>query len=229
VHARGGTIVSELDGLSERLRTIPVFAGDLPVFDVEGAPDDPAELFAQWIRSAIDAGVREPHAMSLSTVDAAGHPNARVLIVKGVTADGAWRFAGSRATTKGDELAAVPHAAATFYWPDLGRQVRLRGPVREAGAEASAADFLARGTGARAETLIGRQGHELHDPAELATALAESEAAVVAEPGAVSKRWTLWEIVAEEVEFTQGDAQRRHTRLAFARSGNGWTRRRLWP
>lgn len=210
------------------LRGLPVFAAPLPTLDPDEAGDDPRGLFIRWIEEAIAAGVREPHAMSLATVDGNGRPNARVLIVKDVTPDEAWRFAGSRVASKGDELAACPAAAATFYWPTLGRQVRLRGPVREAGREASTADFLARGAGARAESLAGRQSQTL-DPAEVAPTLAAAEALLRDDPGRVADHWRVWEIVADEVEFFQGDADRRHTRLVFSRDGGGWSRRLLWP
>lgn len=215
--------------LTDRLRGLAVFAGDLPRFDAAAAPADPVVLFRSWIEHAIDAGVREPHAMTLATVDEAGRPNVRVLILKGVAAGGGWRFAGSRRTAKGTELAATGIAAAAFYWPDLGRQIRLRGPVRDAGPEASAADFLARGAGARAETLVARQGQPLDDPAELDAALAAARTHVDADPGLVAPQWTLWEIAADEIEFAQGDADRRHTRVAYARRDGGWTQRRLWP
>ncbi|WP_026909670.1 pyridoxine/pyridoxamine 5'-phosphate oxidase [Patulibacter minatonensis] len=216
------------DDLAARLRALPVFAGALPAFDAGAAPADPVALFDAWITGAIDAGVREPHAMTLATVDRQGRPNVRVLILKGVGPDGAWWFAGSRRTAKGAELDATAVAAATFYWPDQGRQVRLRGPVRDAGAAASAADFLARGPGARAETLVGRQGDTLDHEEDVEVALRHATARIEDDPERVAPAWTLWEIVADEVEFQQGDPDRRHVRLAYARTDDGWARRRLW-
>ena len=66
------------------LRGLPVFDRPLPAFDPESAPGDPSALFLAWLHAAIDAGVSEPHAMTLSTVDAEGRPDARVLILKDV-------------------------------------------------------------------------------------------------------------------------------------------------
>ncbi len=215
--------------LADRLRQLPVFAGALPTLDVGALPADPVALFRSWIDQAIAAGVREPHAMTLATVDAAGGPNVRTLILKGVASDGGWRFAGSRATGKGDELSATGAAAASFYWPALGRQVRLRGPVRDRGPEASAADFRARSASARAETLVGRQGRPLDDTRRLDEELERSRRRLAEDPDVVASSWTSWEIVADEVEFLQGDAQRRHVRVAYAREGDGWRRRLLWP
>ncbi|MZD08570.1 oxidase, partial [Streptomyces sp. SID5785] len=150
-----------MDGdLRELLRGIEVFAGELPHFDPAGAPATPRELFTEWLRGALAAGVREPHAATLSTAGADGDPQARVLILKAVTADG-WQFATDGGSVKARDLAERAYAALTFYWAPLARQIRLRGPVVRASAEASAADFLARGAQARAEALVGRQSRPL--------------------------------------------------------------------
>jgi pyridoxamine 5'-phosphate oxidase len=205
-----------------------VFDGALPAFDVARAPEQPAELFLGWLIEAIDAGAREPHAMTLSTVDGEGRPSSRVLILKGL-ADGQWQFATSRASRKGEELDRVPWAAANFYWPELGRQVRVRGRVLDAGPEEAARDFLARPVGSRAESLVGHQSQVLSDAGELDTALEEARARVAAHPELVPEHWALFSLVPDEVEFWQADADRRHTRLRY-RCGRGrWDRQLLWP
>ncbi|MEJ7634785.1 pyridoxamine 5'-phosphate oxidase family protein [Aeromicrobium sp.] len=131
------------DSLRSQLRSLPVFAGPLPDFELDSALDDPEELFVEWLESAIAAGVPEPHAMSLATVDAGGQPSSRVLVLKDLTAAG-WQFATGRTTRKGRELRATQVAALNFYWQQLGRQVRVAGTVIELTAEESAADFRAR-------------------------------------------------------------------------------------
>ena len=60
------------------LRGLPVFDRPLPAFDTEAVPREPSALFLSWLHEAIDAGVCEPHAMTLSTVDVDGRPDARV-------------------------------------------------------------------------------------------------------------------------------------------------------
>jgi pyridoxamine 5'-phosphate oxidase len=216
------------DELRSRLRTLRVFDGALPTFDTDDAPEHPAELFLAWLTGAIDAGVREPHAMTLSTVDADGRPSSRVLILKGL-ADGQWQFATSRASRKGRELAHTPWAAASFYWPEQGRQVRLRGRVLDGGPEEAARDFLARPSGSRAESLVGHQSEVLGDPAELDAALEEARARTQADPELVPEHWALFGLAPDEVEFWQADAERCHTRLRYALASGRWDRRRLWP
>lgn len=214
--------------LQLRLRSLPSLAGPLPRFDPTPAPADPDGLFGEWLESAITAGVIEPHAMTLSTVDPAGRPSARVLILKNLHA-GSWQFASGAGSRKGKELANTPWAALTFYWPVLGRQVRVRGPVTTASAEQSAADYLGRSAGARAAALLGMQSEPLHDDGERADAMREALERVTRDPGLVAPEWTLFAVAADEVEFWQGDEQRQHLRLRYTRAGGAWTRELLWP
>ncbi|WP_433256182.1 pyridoxine/pyridoxamine 5'-phosphate oxidase [Streptosporangium sp. CA-135522] len=213
--------------LRRLLRALPVFPASMPGFDTAGAPDDPDELFVEWLEAAIAAGVPAPHAMTLSTVDD-GRPAARVLILKNLTG-GEWQFATGSTSPKGRQLAAHPHAALTFFWPTIGRQIRIRGAVRPADRADSARDFLGRPPGSRAEALIGRQSQVLADPAELDAALAEAYAKVEDDPDLVAPHWTLYGVRAEQVEFWQGDPERRHTRLRYSRAGDAWSKQTLWP
>ncbi|MYT28910.1 MULTISPECIES: pyridoxal 5'-phosphate synthase [unclassified Streptomyces] len=210
------------------LRGLPVFGGELPAFDPAATPDAPVELFTDWLLGAIRAQVPEPHAMTLATADADGNPSARTLILKDVDADG-WRFAAHDGSAKGRELTARPYAALTFYWQPLARQVRVRGPVVRESAERSAADFLARSAGARAEALLGRQSRPLESLAERDTAVAGAAERLAGDPGLVPPEWTLHTLRAESVEFWQGAADRNHTRLVYRRTGSAWTKELLWP
>jgi pyridoxamine 5'-phosphate oxidase len=214
--------------LRETLRGLEVFDGALPSFDTSELPADPHELFVDWLLAAVREGVREPHAMTLSTVDADGDPAARVLILKNVSADG-WEFASDSGSPKGRDLAARPSAALTFYWPRLARQVRVRGGVAAAGPDACAADFLARSPGARAEALLGRQSAPLSDPATRDEAVRAAAARIADEPGLVSPSWTLYTLRASTVEFWQGDRERKHVRVDYRRTDGGWERGLLWP
>lgn len=217
-----------MSDLREVLRGLDVFAGELPDFDTADLPADPHDLFTEWLLGAVAAGVREPHAMTLSTADAQGDPAARVLILKDVSPAG-WRFASDAGSRKGRELAARPAAALTFHWPDLARQVRVQGVVEPGTARESAADFLARSPGARAESLLGRQSTPLADPAARDDAVRSAAARVSADPGLVAPGWTLYTLRAGRVEFWQGDPERRHTRVEYRRGDDGWERGLLWP
>lgn len=201
-----------------------MLAGPLPRFDPNAAAEAPDEQFLAWLREAIVAGVREPHAMTLATVDAQGAPDARVLLLKDIDASG-WHFATSALSAKGRQLDGNRAAALTFYWPVLGRQVRVRGPVVPLPAEVGAADFRARSPGARGLARLERQSLPLESVRALERALAGS----VAWGDTLPASWTVYALVPETVEFWQGDPHRKHTRLRYRKVNGGWTRGLLWP
>lgn len=217
-----------MSDLAGRLRAIRVFDGNLPAFDIDSVPLAPTALFADWLADAIDAGTAEPHVAVLSTVDGAGHPDARALILKDVDDDG-WWFASSSSGPKGAQLANNPWAAMTWYWPGRGRQVRVRGEVRRGSADDSARDFLARAAGGRAEALVGRQSQYLANQGDLTAALATATARVEANPALVAGDWTRYVLRAREVQFFQGDPQRKHVRVRYQFSGTSWSHSLLWP
>ncbi|MGO4678964.1 pyridoxamine 5'-phosphate oxidase family protein [Microbacterium sp. 2MCAF23] len=136
------------------LRARPALTGSAPALHPGSVPNDPLALFLNWITTAAEAGVAEPHAATLATVDADGVPDARTLILKDVDERG-WAFAGPRSSAKGQQLAANPAAALNFWWQPVLRAVRVRGPVREAASDESAADLAARSAAARAGVAEG--------------------------------------------------------------------------
>jgi pyridoxamine 5'-phosphate oxidase len=211
------------------LRGLEVFPAELPEFDARSAPGDPVTLFLTWLAEAVRDKVLGAHAMTLATADAAGRVSSRVLICKDVDDDGRWYFASDAESVKGRDLAANPRAAASFYWPQHGRQIRISGAAVSGGSDASAADFLARPPASRAAALIGRQSEPLDDPADLDAAFRQSQAAVDADPGLVAPGWTLYQLTADTVEFWQADHQRRHIRLRYQRTAGAWASHLLWP
>jgi pyridoxamine 5'-phosphate oxidase len=214
--------------IRDLLRGLPVFDRPLPAFDTESVPGEPSDMFLSWLHEAIDAGVSEPHAMTLSTVDEQGRPDARVLILKDVDPTG-WQFATAATSAKGTQLAARPHAALSFHWREQGRQVRVRGAVTAADPTVSAADFLAKPDGSRIAGLVGRQSAVLEDPRKLALEIEAAGQRLAQDPLAVPEDHAVYVLAAAEVEFWQGDRQRQHVRLRYRRSADGWVTERLWP
>jgi pyridoxamine 5'-phosphate oxidase len=136
--------------LRDRLRRTPSIVGQPPHFDPQTAPDEPRELFVDWLTAALAADVAEPHALTLSTVDREGRPDARILVLKDVTADGSFEIATGDESAKGKQLDANPHVALTFYWTPLARSIRVRGLAERATPAESASDFRARNPAAKA-------------------------------------------------------------------------------
>jgi pyridoxamine 5'-phosphate oxidase len=213
----------------ERLRALPTFARPgLPAFDPDAAPSTPHELFVAWVDDAIEADLLAAHAATLSTADAAGHVHARTLLLKDVTADG-WWFASQSTSPKGRDLAANPHAALTFFWPELGRQVKVTGSAASAGPEASRADFLARPDLSRAAGLVDHQSEPLASRQEYDRAFAEALRAVSTDPELTAPDWTAYVVTPTEVEFWQAPDDGPHTRLLYRAGADGWTTGLLWP
>jgi pyridoxamine 5'-phosphate oxidase len=222
-------VADAIGKMREVLRGLPPFPAELPEFDVQAAPEDPVTLFLTWFNEAVQDKILGPQAMTLATADGAGRVSSRVLICKDVDETGRWYFASSSDSAKGRDLAANPRAAALFYWPQHGRQIRVRGMAGSAGRRASAEDFLARPPASRAAALIGQQSEPMDELADLDDAFRVCEAKIDADPEIVAPEWTLYALSAETVEFWQADHQRRHLRLQYLRADDAWTRRLLWP
>ncbi|RKS07942.1 pyridoxamine 5'-phosphate oxidase [Nocardiopsis sp. Huas11] len=216
--------------IRDQLRGLPVFAGPLATFDPSSAPADPADLFTRWFTEAVEAGVSEPHAMTVSTVDDLGAPSSRVVIMKDFTPEG-WWFATTTTSRKGRDLEENPAVALAFYWGPQGRQVRVRGTAERASAQECADDFLARPLESRVAGLHGHQSKPLTDLAEIDRAAERSRERLLADPDLAPDDWGLYLVTPVEVEFWQGDPDRRHTRLSYGRAEPGapWHRTLLWP
>jgi pyridoxamine 5'-phosphate oxidase len=214
--------------MRDYLRSLPVFAGVIRDFDTASLPADPAELFNRWLHEAVEDLVPEPHAMTLSTTDASGVPDARTLILKDLNDQG-WWFASSAASAKGGQLAAHAAAALTFYWPLVGRQIRVRGRVRPGSAELSAADFQSRGVGARAVALASHESQPLTDRGSCERAVAAAARRLATRPDLLAPDWQVYAVTADSVEFWQADKDRLHTRVQYRYHADNWSHSLLWP
>lgn len=197
-------------------------------------PGHPLALFTTWFAEAVAAGELEPHVMSLATRDGdpetegGGLPDVRMVMLHGADNEG-WSFATHSTSRKGHQLKGFAYAALAFYWPRLGRQVRLRGPVLPATPTESQTDLHAHSTGALAAALTGHQSEVLPSLDELTQASEAAWELAQREPETPAPSWTLYRVFPDEVEFFQGDALRRHVRLSYVREERGWSKGLLWP
>jgi pyridoxamine 5'-phosphate oxidase len=222
-------MVTESSTFRALLRSLPSLVGEPRPFDPAQHPATPQELFVDWFRDAREAGVPEPHAMTLSTIGSDGIPDSRMLVLKDLTLDGAWCFAGGRDSTKGQQLAQHPAAALVFYWREQVRSVRIRGRITEASPDAARADFRARHPEARAVAIAGRQSAPVEPGTDLAAEVAAATRLIDSEPDLAPSGWALWQLVPTEVEFWQGSRTRVHERLRYLRGSSGWETSRLRP
>lgn len=212
------------------LRQLPSLKGPLPDQDINGLPSDPHVAFRLWLEEAISSGIREPHAMTLSTVDADGQPDARVLILKNVDERG-WHFAIKSDSPKGRQIKHNAKVALTFYWSALGRQIRIRGKAISLPSEECAHDFLGRPLGSKVSAIASPQSQVLENENDLAERLRKAQKFLIENPEHVETGWLVYAVSPQVIEFWQGSTDRNHKRLRFTRlmDDQGWSIDRLWP
>jgi pyridoxamine 5'-phosphate oxidase len=192
--------------------------------------DEPFALFGQWYAAAETSEPNDPNAMCLSTVDAEGLPNSRMVLLKGFDGEG-FVFYTNFESQKGTEILANPKAAICFHWKSLRRQVRVRGPVEEVSGEEADAYYASRPRDSR----IGAWASKQSRPLESRFAL-EKQVAVYAARYAIGdiprpEHWGGFRIRPVQIEFWQDRPFRLHDRLVFRRptADGQWTRTRLYP
>lgn len=191
---------------------------------------DPVAQWETWHRDALEAGIAEPNAMTVATVDPDGVPDARIVLVRGADSNGLV-FYTNYASAKSRQLDHDGAAAAVFSWLDLHRQVRLRARVERVDAAESDAYFASRPRGSQLGAWASPQSEVITDRAEL-------EALVIAydeefADGDVPRppHWGGWRLVPFEWEFWQGRPSRLHDRLRYRRNddADSWQITRLAP
>ncbi|KQU50152.1 pyridoxamine 5'-phosphate oxidase [Bosea sp. Leaf344] len=191
---------------------------------------EPFALFRDWLAEAGDSEPNDPNGMALSTVDAEGLPNVRMVLLKGYDADG-FVFYTNTQSQKGEELLGQGKAAALFHWKSLRRQIRIRGPVARVSDAEADAYFQSRPRDSR----IGAWASQQSRPLESRFALEKAVASYAAKFGFGEiprpPHWTGFRIMPVYIEFWRDGAFRLHDRVVFRRSGadQPWSRTRLYP
>ena len=194
----------------------------------QDADPDPFRFFERWFDEAIHAEVREPNAMTLATLGADGQPAARIVLLKGMDAQG-FVFFTNYESRKARELEAHPRAALVFWWEALERQVRIEGAVERVDAAESDAYFASRPRGSRLGAWASDQSRPIADRSVLEEKLAEVAAAYPGDAVPRPPHWGGFRLVPTLFEFWQGRASRLHDRLEYTPGSDGWTIRRLAP
>lgn len=196
--------------------------------DVSSVHSDPIEQFRRWFDETLNAGIRQPNAMTLATATADGDPSARMVLLKGFDEHG-FVFFTNYHSRKGEELAVNPRAELVFYWEELHRQVRIHGVVEQVTDSESEEYFQTRPYEARLGAAASQQSRPLGSRAEFEAAIERLRHAYPVEVPR-PQFWGGYRVRPDRMEFWQGRENRLHDRVEYRRQPHGgWDVIRLFP
>jgi pyridoxamine 5'-phosphate oxidase len=199
----------------------------LKSLDVTDVFPSPILQFQKWFEEALQSEVLEVNAMTLSTIRNDGRPNSRVVLLKGV--DEGFVFFTNYHSQKGKELENSPFVAATFFWAELERQVRIMGKVSKISVEESNAYFFSRPFSSQVGAWVSPQSQTIPNREFLERAEKELQQELNPETIKRPDHWGGYRIDADEIEFWQGRPSRLHDRILYKKEGERWEISRLAP
>lgn len=187
------------------------------------------EQLRLWFHDALaEQTVVEANAMQVATVDAAGRPSVRTVLVKGLDERGIV-FYTNYESAKARHLEANPYAAAVLAWLPLERQVRLSGPVTRVDRAETEAYHASRPRGSQVAAWASPQSSVVPSRGVLEDAVRALEERFAGVEVPAPPNWGGYRLAPDEVEFWQGRADRLHDRVRYRVAGDVWTIERLAP
>lgn len=190
--------------------------------------DTPFALFAQWQQQAIDAGLKDPTAVCLATLDTTGNLWQRIVLLKTVN-QGGFVFFTNYESNKARALALDSRASMLFPWNELDRQVTVTGTVEKISEEESDEYFASRPRASQIGAWASTQSNPIASRGLLESnyhkVVERFDNADVPRP----PHWGGYRLVASEVEFWQGGEHRLHDRFRYVVDGDRWQATRLQP
>lgn len=191
-------------------------------------PDDPIIQFQLWFEEVLKNEKNDPTAMVLSTVDEQGCPDSRVVLLKGVEA-GNFLFYTNYQSAKAKQIESKPYVALNFYWPQMCRQIRIRGHIKRVSQEQSDLYFSSRPVKSQFSAIASPQSQEISGREALEHVLNDLIQQQGSEAVLRPDYWGGYMVTPNEIEFWQGRDNRLHDRIHYAHHQGQWTHHRLAP
>lgn len=188
----------------------------------------PFALFDLWYAEARETELNDSNAMALATVNAAGQPSVRMVLLKGHGPDG-FVFYTNREGRKAADLAVVPKAALLFHWKSLRRQIRIEGAVNLASDAESDAYFASRSRDSQLGAWASDQSRPLDSRATFEARYEDIRARFDGRDVPRPPHWGGYRVTPEHIEFWQDREHRLHERRLFTRIEGGWREGMLYP
>lgn len=189
----------------------------------------PLQQFEQWLEQSVRAGLEDPTAMVLATIDAQGHPWQRIVLLKGMS-HGGFVFYTNYGSNKAQAIADNPTVSLLFPWNELDRQVIVGGQVEKMSIAESASYFLTRPRESQIAAWASRQSRPIS-----ARAMLEKQVQVLKEKFGkgdipMPDFWGGYRVIPQRIEFWQGGEHRLHDRFLYSRQPDGqWQIEQLQP
>lgn len=195
----------------------------------EDLDPDPLRLFSRWLQESVEAGLKDPTAMTLATVSADGQPSQRIVLLKGVDERG-FVFYTNYESRKGEDIAANPKVSLHFPWHGLERQVRVAGVAEKVSREESLEYFRSRPRDSQAAAVVSAQSRPVESREMLVKAFEELKQKYDDQEIPLPEFWGGYRVIPSEIEFWQGAEKRLHDRFVYRRQPDGsWHVERLAP
>lgn len=189
---------------------------------------EPFARFREILTEAEATGMPNPNAMSLATVDAAGQPSSRTVLLKGFDERG-FVFYTNLESRKGQELLGNPRVSLNFYWRQLDKQVVVLGTAEPVSDEEADAYFATRHRSSQLGAWASRQSRPLSGRAHLVADVAKLEARYLGRSIPRPPFWSGFRVVPHWIEIWVSGAFRLHDRTVYERVSEGWRVTKRYP